>query len=274
MHLLSLRVPLLVLLASFGLSVLLLRISILLLCVGWLVSCASLVVFTGLCMVLMVVVGLYVLPLRVLFIGIVFNGVLTIVFTHVLVIVPVSILLFIGLLVKLLFTVLFVALLIIRLHAAFLVLHLHLLLLSQLLILVDHILHRDYRLTGLGVHATFHYFGRNLLLVDNALSIRGVRLLKVLLLRPLLRTCLFGLSLVCSGLGLVLNVETGLHKHDIGLLVKHKIFVFLDAYVRLGVFCVLAAGICAFVSDCVLVHFGGLVFGFFDRIWLAELGTF
>lgn len=125
-----------VLSACFVLSVLLLRICVLFGSVSGLACCVRLITLARLTVVLMAMVWLYVLPLRVLVVGIILDRILTIILAHVLVVFAISILLFVGLLIQLLFTVLVVALLVVCFDAALLVLHLHLFLLSQLLILL------------------------------------------------------------------------------------------------------------------------------------------
>jgi hypothetical protein len=72
----------------------------------------------------------------------------------------------------------------------------------------------------------------------------------------------------------ILDVETGLHKHDIGLLVEHKILVLLNAQVGLSLFDLLVRGISALAADGVLLGLGGLIFAFLGRILLAEFLTF
>jgi multidrug transporter EmrE-like cation transporter len=72
----------------------------------------------------------------------------------------------------------------------------------------------------------------------------------------------------------ILYVETGLHKHDIGLLVEHKILVLLNAQVGLSVFGLFVRGISILVAYGVLLRLGGLIFAFLGRILLAEFLTF
>lgn len=113
-----------------------------------------------------------------------------------------------------------------------------------------------------------------LLLVCDTLSISScVRLLVVLLLSPLLGVCFFWLRLCDGGGSLVFDVETGLHKHDISLLVKHEIFVLINALVRLRLFGVFTGLFWEFLANGFLLLVD-LVFGFFGLCLLTEFGTF
>lgn len=125
--------------------------------------------------------------------------------------------------------------------------HLLLLLLSELLVLIDDILHGHDWLTLLRVHAKIVSFGDHLLLVGRPLWVWAVGLLVIcslLLLGPLLLLLLRDLAtwlwvggllgLAAAGSSrLILDVEVRLREHDVCLLIEHKIFVLVNTHVLL-----------------------------------------